>query len=182
MGLGSIQTEKVTMSHPLLAIEAANTLVRHNSNQINFQLPYWQHQKWFVLCWWLLSYWGCDCIAFSFAYTGCHYLYYIYPLPNHNLIIWLTRLNNINTPLTLIFRMGQWPCQFLCQLYMVQLLLLYITTTKSLYNNQTYKTKNHGHSIDAYCHDGVMEISYILLPEKAASFAYINYCHKLGFI
>ena len=40
MGLGSIQTEKVTMSHPLLAIEAANTLVRHNSNQINFQLPY----------------------------------------------------------------------------------------------------------------------------------------------
>jgi len=66
-----------------------------------------QSQNSLTLHWHSFSEWGNDNVAFSFAYNGCHYIQYVYPLPDHLVIIWLKGQNIVEAPLTLIFMMGK---------------------------------------------------------------------------
>jgi len=71
--------------------------------------------------------------------------------------------------LTLILRMGQWPCCcFFCQ-YKLPICRLCLTVTKSLCNYHTYKTQNHLRSVDAHSHNGAVTVLLSLVPITAAN-------------
>jgi hypothetical protein len=46
-------------------------MIMYNSKQIAFQITYLQVQKLLKLWWRSSSEWGCNCVAFCFAYKGC---------------------------------------------------------------------------------------------------------------
>jgi len=74
----------------------------------------------------------------------------------------LSRPEIIDALLTLMLRMGQWPCCYLFSQYKRPIRPLCITTTKSLVNYRTYKTTNRWRSVDAHCN--VLFIQHLLPP------------------
>jgi len=55
---------------------AANTVVIHDTDYIDFQLLYLQDQKLSTLSWHSFPEWGSDGVDVSFSYNGCHYIGY----------------------------------------------------------------------------------------------------------
>jgi len=76
---------------------------------------------------------------------------------------------SVDTMLTVIFRMGLWPCHILHCVQWLPIRLLWITAHKSLTNYLIYKTKNLWGSIDAHFQDGEVNMSLALLLIKAAN-------------
>jgi len=78
-------------------------------------------------------------------------------------------LKIVDTPLTLMLRMGQWPCCYHFCHSMRPIRPLCITMTKSPVKYRTYKTTNHWRSIDAQAKNGAVTVLLSLLPIMAAS-------------
>jgi len=101
------QTGGETWSRSFLRVKATYMLVINNSDQINIELPYLQHQKLLTLRWRSFSEWGSDRVTSSVASKGCQYCYYIQPLQTGFLMTWLTGPKINHPPLTFMFMMGQ---------------------------------------------------------------------------
>jgi len=71
--------------------------------------------------------------------------------------------------LAIIHRMGQWLCCGLLCLYMLQIHLLCLTMTKSLFHHHTYKTRNCWHSVGAHSQNWSVTVLLSLLWMKAAN-------------
>jgi hypothetical protein len=102
---------------------------RANHFPINLLTP-----KLLMLHWRSVSACCCYRVALCFAYKGCKSVYYEYQQPNHIPLKLLTCLKISDVPLTLILRMGLLLFRFLFRLYRLRILLLCITTSKSLSN------------------------------------------------
>ena len=96
----------------LFPIKAANTLITNSNNQIASELPESQEQESLMLRWHTYSEWGRECVALSVAWKASQYHIYEWPQPIATQISNDARPNIIDTPLTLIFRMGQGSCGF----------------------------------------------------------------------
>jgi hypothetical protein len=119
-------------------------------NQSPHRLHMTHSQKSLTLHWYSVSEWGSDRVVYCFAKEGCQYVGYGKQWPGHVSITIHTRLKIIDAPLTLIFRMGLWPC---CSLFCQRRLpvrSLWKAAARLLFNYHTYKTKNCWYSIDAY--------------------------------
>jgi len=158
----------VTMSHSLLPMKAANTLVMHAGDHINFQIPYLQHQSSLTLSWPLVAEWGIDCVTFSFAYNGCHYVAYAWGRPHQVSITLLSWQKIVDNPLTLIVSIRQWLCRFLFCLSRLPIRWLCITASISPSNFLTAMTRNHWHSIDGHFQHVAVTVSVSVLPIKTA--------------
>jgi hypothetical protein len=66
----------VTVLVSLLPIEAANTSVMHNNDQVTGELPYLQDDKSLTLCWPTYYEWGGARVALTFANKSCQYIRY----------------------------------------------------------------------------------------------------------
>jgi len=161
------QTGAVTVLLSLFTIEAANTSVMHNSDQITVYLTYLHDHKWLSIHWRSFSEWGGDRAAAFFAYKSWQYIGYAKQRPNHCVITILTKPQIIDALLTLILRMGWWPCCFLFCLNRLPIHQLCITATKSLCNYHTYKTTNRWRSVDAHSQNGAVTELLSLLPMTA---------------
>jgi len=53
----------------------------YSNDQMAFELPDFHDQNSMTLCWCLLSEWGRECVAFSFAYSARQYLIHERPQP-----------------------------------------------------------------------------------------------------
>jgi len=98
------QNGAVTVLLSLLLITAANWSILPNSNQINYQIPYLQHQKLLTLCRHSFLEWGIDCVAVSFLLKSCQYIIYPKKWPYHYSFTILVSPKIIDAPLTLILR------------------------------------------------------------------------------
>ena len=90
-----------------LPIKAANSRYIDVCDHWPFRLPKMQDQQSLTLRWRSLSEWGRECVAFSFAYKGSLSLIYERLHPIATQIAQEVRPKIIDSPLTLIFRMGQ---------------------------------------------------------------------------
>ena len=98
---------------------------------------------------------SCDSVFMSdWTYKTGQNFVYSQSLPHRALNIHDARPQIVDTPLTLISKMGQGACRFLNCLKWRPILWLCLTTTKSLFNHLTYQTKNHCRSIDIHVWDG----------------------------
>jgi len=70
------QNGVVTILASLVRIQATNTSVMPNSDQITIQLPYLQDQRFLPLLWCSFSEWGSDHVAVSVAYNCWQYIGY----------------------------------------------------------------------------------------------------------
>jgi len=155
------QNWAVTMSVTLLPRKAASTLVMDRSDQVTFQWLYFQDYKWLTLLWHSFSRWGTDGVAIIFAPEGSHYLIFEWLHPITTSVAQDAEPKSFDVTLTLIFRIGQWPCRLLLCQEWLPVCWFWIAVTKWLFNYHTYKTKNRWHSIDA--HSNVLS-SQDLLP------------------
>jgi len=89
---------------------------------------------------------------------GWQHFHYVYSLPNCVFVTRLTGPNIIDTPLTLIFKMGQVASRFfLCPCRMATLAVCVITTKSRLYY-ATYRTNTYWCCVDAYFATGISTI------------------------
>ena len=100
----------------LLPSQDGNNSIMCNHYQIAFWLTDLQDQKLLTLRWRAFSRWDTECLASIFAYKGCQFCCYVFPLLNYFLITRITRSKNVDALLTLIFNMGQGACCFLLSL------------------------------------------------------------------
>jgi hypothetical protein len=122
-----------------------------------------------MLCWSWFSRRDRGSVAVVFAAEGCLYLMNGCLQPIRSQITHDIELKFFEVLLTLIFRFGRWPYHILFCQFRLPILLLSITTTKSLSNDHTYKTKNCWCSVDAHLQDVTGSVSRILLPLKASN-------------
>jgi len=132
------------------------------------QLPDLQDQKLLTLLWPSFSWSGRESLAFFLAYKGGQYLQYALKHQNLWSITWLTRPKFFDTPLTLIFMIGQAEYGFLFGLWRQPILSICIKTAKSLINYLTYKTKNCWRTVDSQFQNQAESISLSLLPIEVA--------------
>jgi hypothetical protein len=99
--------------------------------------------------------------AVVFAGEGCQYLRNGCLQPIGTYLTQDVQLKIVDVPLTLIVRMGRWPCCYLFCQYKRPIHPLCIITTKSLVNYCTYKATNLWRSVDA--HFNVLCIQHLLL-------------------
>jgi len=97
------------MSFIVLPRKAASTLLRDSSNQVTFQLPFLQDIKSLTLHWRSFSGWGREHDGIIFDMEGSQYLGDEWLQPFATEITHDAQPKIVETPLTLIFRMGQWP-------------------------------------------------------------------------
>jgi len=107
--------------------------------------------------------------AISFANKCGQYVRYAYQRASHWWITKLTRPQIVDALLTLMLRMGRWPCCYLFCQWKLPIRRLCITTTRSLVNYRNYKTTNCWCSVDAHAKSGAVTVLLSLLPMKAAN-------------
>jgi len=146
-------------------MEAVNNHVMCAKINVMPCLWYMQDLKLLMLRWCSFSGFCREHVAVVFAFKGCQYLINGCLEPIRTEITQDTMLTIVDTPLTLILRLGRWPCCWLFPLYNMQMHRLWSEVTKLLVNYHTYKTPNCWHSIDAYCN--VLSIE-LLLPSIIA--------------
>jgi len=95
------------LSVVFLHIQVANAFIIHHSQQVSYQLPDLQYQISFTLCWCSFSEWSREHFTLSFAYTDSQYLIYDCLQPIAAQSTQDARLQIVDDPLTLIFRMRQ---------------------------------------------------------------------------
>ena len=106
----------VTVLLSLLPIKAANTSVMHKNDQVTCELRYLQDHKSLTLRWRACWEWGGDRIASSFANKSGQFVRYAWQWPSHLWITVIARPQIVDAPLTLMLRMGLWPCWYIfCQ-------------------------------------------------------------------
>jgi len=169
LGDAHFQNGSVTVSLSLLPINAADTLVMNNSQQIASQLSYLQDQTLLTLHWRSSLKFCCYCVAHSFAYQGCQSVDYGQPRANCFPIKLLPSAKIVHAPLTLIFRMGLLPGFFHILLAMLTIHWLCITSSKVFPKWLAYKTKYHWHSIDSHVQHGAVMVSQLLFHFTAAN-------------
>ena len=95
-----------------LAIKAVNSCVKSSFISAKRWLPNMQDQILLTLHWRSVSWWGNVCVMHCFKWKGCHDIIYEL-LPHCNTYITQDPTPKIvDTPLTLIFKMGQGACQY----------------------------------------------------------------------
>jgi hypothetical protein len=88
-------------------MKAANSRYIDVCDQLAIRLPKMLDQKLLTLSWRSFSEWGGKCVTFSFAYKGTLDLMYKCLHPIATPITQAARLKIIDSPLNLLFRMGQ---------------------------------------------------------------------------
>jgi len=119
-----------------------------------------------TLGWRSFSEWGSDCVTSFFAYKGWQYDDYVYSRPNSIVITLLTWPKFVDTLLTLIFRMEQWPFRFLFCLQRLVIRWIWVYATILDRNYLTYMTKICWCSVDPHFQNGAVTISLSFLPIK----------------
>jgi len=148
-------------------------------------LPNMQDEILLTLCWRSVSWWGNVCVMRYVNWKGCHD--FIYELLPH-CYTWITQDQApiiLDTPLTLIFRMGQYlvyewlqrNVTLLCQ-GRLPLHCLWIPVTRSLFNYRTYKTNNRWCSVDADFQDQWGSLILLFLIRKAGNTSFMNGCNQ----
>ena len=103
-----------------------------------------------MLCWRSFSEWGGYCVADSFTLKSCQYIGDAQQRQNQCAIPVLTTPPIFDGPLTLILRIGRWPCCCRLCLWKLATHWLCIAVTKSVCNYRTYKTTNRWRAVDAH--------------------------------
>ena len=85
----------------------------------------------------------------------------------------------VDSRLTLIFRMGQWPYGLLFCQERLPVCWLWIAQTTSPFNYPTYKTKICWHSVDAHFQHGAGSMMLLFMTGKAANTSFMNGCNHL---
>ena len=171
---------RITLAY--LPIMAANSLFIGVCDQERFRLPEMQDQKSLTLRWRSFWRWGRERVSFSFAYKGRQRFDYVYSLPCPVFITRLTGPKIVDTPLTLILKMGQGACCILFCLYRMPTHWLCVFTTKSRFYYPTYRTKNRWRSIDGHFEDGVGSVFLTLLPIKDANTLIMCIHYQVAFL
>jgi len=122
------------------------------------------------------------CCFFFFAFNGWQHFHYVNSLPNRGLITGLTWTTIVDSPLTLIFELGQGAFLFFFCIQRLSGLLLCITTTKLLHNYQTYKTKNHWRSVDAHFQDRAGSVLLSLVSIKGGNTSIMCIHYQITFL
>jgi len=84
----------------------------------------------------------------------------------------------VNSPLTLVFRMGQWQCHLLFCQVRIPVRWLWIAATRSLFDYCTYTTINRWRAIDAYFQNGATSMLLLFLTWKTANTWFRNVCNQ----
>jgi len=134
-------------------------------------------QQSLTLHWRSFSWSGREHFTISFAYKGCQDFVYDYVQPITPRITQDTRPRIVDTPLTLIFMMGQGAFWFPFHLYRQPILRLWQFATYRPPDYPGYMTKNCWHSIDAHFQDGAGRLLLSLLPIQAANTSFITICN-----
>ena len=146
------------------AQKAANASFMLIFDQSPLRLPKMESQKSLTLGWRWFSEWVSDCVTFSSAYKGCQWVDYEYFWPDQSLITIFTRPTIVDAPLTLTFRIGQWPCRCVFSLQRLAIHWLCESVTKLSSNYIPYMTKNRWRSVDAHFQNGAASMSFCSLP------------------
>jgi len=125
--------------------------------------------NWLMFRWRLFSQWGSDRIIYSFAREGYRYIGYGLQRPRYFPIPAVTRLQIIDAPLMLIFRMGQGACCCYIWPNRQPLPRLWMAVTNRHLGYPSCTAKNSWCSVDAHFHNGAVTVLFTLLPRKAAS-------------
>ena len=148
-------------------------------------LPNMQDQILLTLRWRSVSWWGNVCVMRYLNWKGCHD--FVYELLPHfyTLITHDPAPIILDTPLTLIFRMGhyldyEWlqPNVTLFCHGRRPLHRLWIALTRLLSNYRTYKTRNCWRSVDAHFLDGAGSLIRLFLIWKAGNTSFMNGCNQ----
>ena len=108
-------------------------------------------------------------VAVVFDPRGCQYLLNGCLQPIGTYMTQDTWLPIVDTPSTIIFRVGRWACCCLLCQYMLPIRHLCITVTTSLFNDHTYKNTNCWLSVDAHSQNAMVTVLLSLLPPKATN-------------
>jgi len=128
------QNGAMTVSLSLLPIKAAVTFIMPNHYQITYILPYLKDQKSLMLRWHSFPWWGKEDVTHCFAWSGHQNIVSELVPQISTLITHDAKPKVVDARLTLIFRIGQWPCRFPFCLYRQSSHSLCLTTTTSLSN------------------------------------------------
>jgi len=145
-----------------------------NNGHIALYITIMEGQQSLTLRWRSFSWWGREHSTFSLAYKGSQYFVYDYGQPIAHKITQDTWPRIVNTPLALIFRMGQGSCYYLFCLYDQPILRLWLRATYRPADYPRYMTKNGWRSIDAHYHDGAWSVLLFLLPIQAADTSFMT--------
>jgi hypothetical protein len=121
-----------------------------NNRHTALWLTMMEGQQSLTLCWRWFWRWGRKHFTFTFAYEGSQKSVYDNVQPIAPQITHDSRPIIIETPLTLIFMMGQGGSCKLCCLWRQPKIPLWLTTTYWRCDFPEHMTKNHWRSIDAH--------------------------------
>jgi len=100
---------------------------------------------------------------------------------NHGLkvTLWLATMQDhktVDTPFTIIFWMGHGVCCYCFCLWRRAIPHWWMFVTNNQLNYPRWRTKNRWHSVDVHFLDGVVSVSALYLPLKAASTLFMDVC------
>ena len=128
-----------------------------------------QGQKSLTLCWRSFSRSGSVPVTVSLAFKGSQHYAYAEQWINDFSITWFARQKIIDTPLMLIFRMGQWPSHFLLYIKLQPIPHLWLSASNHHLDYPWCKSTNHWHAVDYHVQDGAGSVSLFFLVIKAAN-------------
>jgi hypothetical protein len=127
-----------------------------------------------MLRWHSFSWWGKEGIAICFANKGSQKFLYDWLQPIRGAISKDAWPKIVDTPLMLIFMMGQGGyCNLFC-LKRQPKILLWLTTTYQRCDFPGHIPKNCWRSVDTHFHDGAGRVLLSVLPIKAAKNSFLN--------
>jgi len=133
-----------------------------------------EDQQSLTLRWRSFSWWGREHFTFSFTNKGSQYFVYDYVQPIAHKITQDTWPRIVDTPLTLIFMMGQGACYYLFCLYEQPILCVWLWATYHPADYPKFMFKNHWCSVDAHLHAGVGSVLRSLLLIKAPNTSFMT--------
>jgi len=168
-----------------LAREVVNSSVMGAPMRTKPWLHNMQNQILLTLRWRSVSWWGNVCVLRYFNWKGClDFVYELWPHCYTSITQGLAPII-LDTPLTLIFRMGQYlvyewlqPIVTLFWQGRLPFHRLWIAVTRSHLNYRTYKTKNRWCSVDTDFHDGARSLILLFLSWKPAKTSFMNGCNQ----
>jgi hypothetical protein len=90
--------------------QAASTSYMNISHKATLRVARAQDQKWMTFLWHTFSGWGSERLDIAFAPKGGQYLIYGYLQPITTEVTQDLQSKIVDGKLTLIFRIGKWPC------------------------------------------------------------------------
>ena len=150
--------------------------IDHNGHMAQW-LTMMEGQQSLTLHWRSFSRWGSENSAIRFGYKGGQW--FIYDCLQHigSVITPNTWPIIIDTPLTLIFRMGQGGYHNLFCLYRQPMIPLWLPAHYLRCDNPERMTNNHCRSVVAHFHDGARRVSQSVLPKMAANDSFVTACN-----